>query len=341
MKRNQFVDTIKAILIILVVMGHSIQYGGGAYYLNNDLYYDNYLFRAIYTFHMPMFMILSGFFFGYTNNNNLRTIICSRLKSIGIPFVAYCTILYFVWWYSNDISEFYVSDFIRKMKINMWFLSSVLVNSLIVAIGYYLLKSYSSLLLIFIFFLLFFIPDEKVYAPHKYMYLFFVVGYWLNDRHGVKDAINRWIDNKWLVLLLLISFVLIVYSYDECMFIYKGGFCIMTGFGIDYNMLFLDVLRFIEGFICCLFFLSIMKKYHILLNNFHLGFLGKNTLGLYGFQCVLFALLNELHCPALISINHARPFCMFAVVMILSVSLVWLCSNNNLLSMLFLGKIRR
>ena len=39
--RNAYLDFLKAIAIILVVAGHSIQYGSGSSYLANDLYFEN------------------------------------------------------------------------------------------------------------------------------------------------------------------------------------------------------------------------------------------------------------------------------------------------------------
>ena len=35
-KRNPYLDIIKAILILLVLIGHSIQYGSGENYLNKQ-----------------------------------------------------------------------------------------------------------------------------------------------------------------------------------------------------------------------------------------------------------------------------------------------------------------
>lgn len=65
-KRNDYIDFVKSVAIILVVIGHCIQCGSGSLYFEEQLYFDNILFRVIYSFHMPLFMLLSGFLFGYT-----------------------------------------------------------------------------------------------------------------------------------------------------------------------------------------------------------------------------------------------------------------------------------
>ena len=51
--RNQFYDVMRGVAILLVVIGHGIQYG----YSDYD---NNILFRIIYSFHMPLFMFISG-----------------------------------------------------------------------------------------------------------------------------------------------------------------------------------------------------------------------------------------------------------------------------------------
>ena len=61
-KRICYFDYSKGILIFLVVLGHCISYGCGANYMNKELYYSNWLYKIIYTFHMPAFALISGYF---------------------------------------------------------------------------------------------------------------------------------------------------------------------------------------------------------------------------------------------------------------------------------------
>lgn len=53
-KRLLWLDNLKGFLIILVVLGHCIQN-------TTDMYQSDVLFRYIYSFHMPLFMFVSGF----------------------------------------------------------------------------------------------------------------------------------------------------------------------------------------------------------------------------------------------------------------------------------------
>ena len=49
-------DCLKLFAIFLVIWGHSIQY------LLSSTYFDEPVYRIIYSFHMPLFMMISGYF---------------------------------------------------------------------------------------------------------------------------------------------------------------------------------------------------------------------------------------------------------------------------------------
>lgn len=61
-QRNLLVDCIKGGAIILVVLGHCIQFMGPSSYN----FFDNFRFKSIYSFHMPLFMAVSGYLFSVT-----------------------------------------------------------------------------------------------------------------------------------------------------------------------------------------------------------------------------------------------------------------------------------
>lgn len=54
-RRIEYIDTLKGIAIILVVMGHVVQFIWGDRYGSNQI-----IFIIIYSFHMPLFFFLSG-----------------------------------------------------------------------------------------------------------------------------------------------------------------------------------------------------------------------------------------------------------------------------------------
>ena len=79
-QRLPWVDNLKAFLIYLVVLGHCIQYTCGAYK-------DDILFYIIYTFHMPLFMLISGFV-SYRSEMKWN-VVSRRFFQLMIPFFVY------------------------------------------------------------------------------------------------------------------------------------------------------------------------------------------------------------------------------------------------------------
>jgi fucose 4-O-acetylase-like acetyltransferase len=79
-QREHHIDLLKAVAIVLVVLGHSIQY--------TTLQFDEHpIFRLIYSFHMPLFMFVSGYL-------AYRTVLSGdyigrRFRALGIPFFAW------------------------------------------------------------------------------------------------------------------------------------------------------------------------------------------------------------------------------------------------------------
>ena len=57
-KRIEWADAFKGILILLVVLGHSIQ---SVCIQRDEDFMNNYLWNLIYSFHMPAFMAMSGY----------------------------------------------------------------------------------------------------------------------------------------------------------------------------------------------------------------------------------------------------------------------------------------
>ena len=57
--RSLYFDVIKGIAIFLVVLAHSIQCVSGRCFMGQELYFSEPVFKFIYGFHMPLFMVTS------------------------------------------------------------------------------------------------------------------------------------------------------------------------------------------------------------------------------------------------------------------------------------------
>ncbi|MEC5424413.1 acyltransferase family protein [Virgibacillus sp. C22-A2] len=80
MERNAFFDNAKVLLIFLVVFGHMIQpFVDGSRGMNT-------LYTWIYTFHMPAFILLAGFFAKGSGNINY---ILNLMKKLLLPYIIF------------------------------------------------------------------------------------------------------------------------------------------------------------------------------------------------------------------------------------------------------------
>ena len=113
-----FVDSAKGVGIVLVVLGHALQ-------TQFDNYDNMFLFRIIYSFHMPLFMFLSGILAPSCEEISLQWVM-NRAKRLVVPFVTWAFIAYI---YSGG-REFgegisYFIDVMRHIDKGMWFLWSL------------------------------------------------------------------------------------------------------------------------------------------------------------------------------------------------------------------------
>lgn len=88
--RIAYIDNLKGFAILLVVIGHIIQF-----LYCPDKFDSNIIFRFIYSFHMPLFFMLSGMVTSMRLGNvgELRQKIHSRFLQLIVPFVFWGGIL--------------------------------------------------------------------------------------------------------------------------------------------------------------------------------------------------------------------------------------------------------
>lgn len=84
--RISFIDQLKGITILLVVIGHLIEHNAGR---------DNFLWTFIYSFHMPLFMFISGYLAYVTfrmerfNFFNVVLYLGKKCRTLLLPFLTW------------------------------------------------------------------------------------------------------------------------------------------------------------------------------------------------------------------------------------------------------------
>ena len=94
-KQLAFISYMQVIGIILVVVGHSMHE-----YPDNDMGRTTLLYRMIYSFHMPLFLFVSGFLMVYGMELkgkavSWRNFVSSKLRRLMVPFVVLTAVTFF------------------------------------------------------------------------------------------------------------------------------------------------------------------------------------------------------------------------------------------------------
>lgn len=174
MKRNECIDFLKGFTIFLVVLGHATQWFSG---------YDasNRLFIFIYSFHMPLFMFLSGF---VSFNARREVKIWKRFQGLVIPFLVWFFIQKYIDYQWNIFSlEVFAQQFKSLLvtpTLGRWFLWILfwLCVLLFISLKISIKREEIILLGIILFFSLLTFSEPKYgFLEIKWYAFFFILGY--------------------------------------------------------------------------------------------------------------------------------------------------------------------
>lgn len=113
MKRIEYIDIAKGIAILLVVVGHTLCYG---LYGFEYAWKQSKLMQFIYSFHMPLFMFLSGLVsVTAVQKSEILQDVVKRLRALIVPFLVIGAI-YSMCLYGN---LHFIYD---EMKFGYWYL---------------------------------------------------------------------------------------------------------------------------------------------------------------------------------------------------------------------------
>lgn len=132
-KKNAFIDYVKGIAILLVLVGHCIQYGSGASFLENGEYWNNIVMKVIYSFHMPLFVAVSGYLFWFSVKNHGMV---NSIKSRIVRLVPVC----FTWAIILSLVDFTKGEFpgvkhtVYYFLTDFWFLWAIIFSTVCVAL---------------------------------------------------------------------------------------------------------------------------------------------------------------------------------------------------------------
>lgn len=276
--RNEYLDMLKGIAIILMVFGHCIQLGSGSDYIQNELFYENIFFRLIYIFHMPLFMGISGYLFFHSYKNHGNHVIAKKAKSFLLPVFTVLMLksIYHLVMSQNEVTIYALFHNMFANFATLWFLQSLFCNVVYV----FLLEKirYKKCFLLITFVGMLFLPDSYLLFIFKFMLPFFIVGYYIHKKQIQFPTTKR------TLLVLTVLYIICSVIYHKQCYIYVSG---VTLLGKNYaTQISIDLFRYFAGAIG-IYFICILV-YHVQQwsnqKNVVSGFImycGKNSLGIY------------------------------------------------------------
>lgn len=333
-ERIEWVDVSKGIGIILVIISHCV-------------YLGNFAHNWIFSFHMPLFFILSGIFF---RKASMLQVIKKKFQQLIIPYIVFCIIGLLITLLIPSLRHFTIKDIAREIYwgypnsfsvSSIWFLIClfivfVLFNAIILI--YDKKKNIAVLLFatIVIFgFVLGRFPTFLAAFPAGRMpldsdcacvaLLFFGMGY--TFRHKIIHLIGQLENNKLFIQLVASLCALLV---TVVITITNGT---VNLHGITYHNELLYIIGAIAGFVF-IAFLSILAQNVEVIKSILIWF-GRNSLNIMGTQAIAIRLyvlgVNSItgrdYQLFFLPTNYAIIGCF--VVTLLSAGAVWVFSYSK------------
>ncbi len=265
-ERELLPDILRGFAIILVVLGHCIQEGSGGAYKENALYFSDKLYQFIYSFHMPLFMLVSGYL-NWTSikkangKKERRMLLKRRACALLLPVFLWTTVDYVKMLsvnYVNGVPQPSALIFVYFYNAlnNLWFLWAVWWCFLIVYIMHYFLRDNVIIYLIG-FLCMFVIPDGLGLMAYKYMLPYFIMAYYFHgflEKEG-QHSLNT--PKLWSIAILGLAFLGLFVFYNEDSFIYLTGYKLIGKNVV--KQLWIDVYRLIIGIVGSIFFIFLWK----------------------------------------------------------------------------------
>lgn len=334
-ERNELLDLLKGFAILLVVLGHAVQY-------NLPKTFDSHpVFRLIYSFHMPLFMFISGYVSSFTFKGNIDTIL-SRLRTLMLPFWSWFFFSYFFYWAIHYNQQHQLPDFsykffalLRNPDRGLWFLWVLFFNYLIL---YFSLKITKKHAVIILFAVYIFLNIINVYLKPVggmlsigWNLLFFLSGYALKQYNVVDTRFF-----KRLCYVSIFVFPILLYFWTRSSTVrlsqlFMHDINLQNTAGYIYGLL-VPFTGVFMSFAIMGFALKLpgsIKKLFL--------FPGKISLEIYSTHFYLFSLLFLLSSFGI----NTRIFISFVYVLIFTIIIQWLLKTNKITSLIFYGKLKR
>lgn len=260
MERNALVDRLRGYACFLVLFGHVIMGIRNAGINIPEFFHD--LEKFIWSFHVPLFLFLSGVVYKITGEwkgkHSKKSFIKYKLINLGIPYilfsVIYILINSFVGQTNTQSSVWDILTIWRTPIAQYWFLYALFFLFCIWTVFSGILKNWQ--ITAFILLMGYFAPAFGVQFGSFEVVVYSALAFGLGTFVPFSKIIN--IPFLWKILVILVhitaSFILIRFNLIEYLFIEE----VMAVLGIYSSILFISLLQKYKIINC---FLNFMNRY--------------------------------------------------------------------------------
>ncbi len=300
-----------------VLWGHVIQALGDGV----DIFH-NVVYELIYSFHMPLFFFLSGFFFVSSMKLGFREFVQKKITQLLLPcliwavFYSFSRIILSLFFHESFILEKEIKSIISPLEWPFWFLKELFLSSIIVFASLKVLKRRWVAILISIMFVMI----APLCSFQRFLLPIFWIGFIMRDNIDVILSYSK--------VILFISGVLFIF----CLFFWDGYYTIYISpfpqiFDIRTHTFYLSNLgvalfRFLIGVLGSIFFVFLFK-YIYRKNTFFLSLerVGRYTLAIYILQYAVV----ETWISSLFNISVDIWLYNFVITPIVSITVICIC----------------
>lgn len=328
-ERLIWADSLKGILIILVILGHAMQECLG------EKVFANHLWNIIYSFHMPAFMAISGYLsFRIGNKYKYSIVLWRRFRQLVIPFLIWTIINKCV---HGTFTLLSIWEIIYDPSKGLWFLWVLFLIYVFFNFGLWLsdkFKIYPELVhslmcISFVGMMAMFGVSVFGIQLVAYYFLFYTIGFYTHKYFSSFIHINGLL----LIFLFFVWFILAWYWSIESVPALLAGIPLPKTI-LNYSY------RFISAFIAIYLLMAVFPKYmnkHSFTNGI-ICFWGRLSLGIYTVHLIVLGDIFSV-IDAFLFCNFLKISLTFVVVGGVSLLLVHILSKNGVTAKWLLGKI--
>lgn len=305
--RDTYFDNLKTILIFLVVVGHFTN-------LNKSIPLIGAINNVIYSFHMPIFIFISGFF-----SKNITSQRASEIENILYPYLVFQILNCF---FTKLTGLGYGSLNIFNPTYQNWYLLGMLFWR--VSIPYYSLfnKIYSLFFTIILSLTIGFFNDFNSFGLYRIIYFFpmFILGYYCSDLKTLLRTVSKY-KYYFVGISLLGLFVIFFLSFFSSEFNNTIYWAFTPYQNYNHSMIkfFLRIIGFFSSLTISFGLLFLIPE-----NKFKITHFGENTLNIFLLHMFIVFPINK-YLPTL-------PSYLILLISIISSLLICLLFSSKLLN---------